>query len=132
MCSWMVAFAPGLRRGRRAGTGLHRPRRFEGRDLRALRAEGLHIGQELDQVILAHLPLERGHDRWDGETLHDLRLRVENRLTDVVVIGSDEGVVAEHGVGAIEPDERRAAPGRVASVTGAAGVPLNGRLARAA
>ena len=48
-------------------------------------AERLDVGDQLQDLLLAELPLEGRHDRLEAR--HDLGLRVQDRLAQVVVVG---------------------------------------------
>src|SRR5262249_32178133 len=59
----------------------------------------LNVSHQRVQLLFADLPLKNRHDRWALEPCNNLRLRVHNGLTNVVVIGSQRApVIKLHGL----------------------------------
>ena len=51
----------------------------------ACRSSDFDVGDQLQQLLFGHQPLERRHDRLEAG--HDLRLRVQDRLAEVGLVG---------------------------------------------
>src|SRR5690606_140031 len=79
----------------------------------------LDVGDELADVVLADLALEARHDRLVAG--HHLRGRLEDRVTDVVLVDHHLLAAGELDLGAEDAVQRGSDHASLLAVTGAAG-----------
>ena len=115
-----------LRRGYLHSIGRRGGLRLDRRRLRR-RPSDFTYARSLSRSSSFTCPWNVGMIGWKPFT--DLRLRVEDRFADVVVVRLDDRVVAQRDVGAVQSREHRAAAGGVVRVAGVARVLLEELLA---